>query len=120
MVHGKQGFQLEAWKFAMYISVPIIASVYFNDPNHQRYWVDYFQFLKYPANPNTNLKRQFEDMLEQTEKQKLQRQEYTQQMQKLQESADKSRQQHQEQLIEEGTAKKRGWLRWIGLGKSQE
>jgi cell shape-determining protein MreC len=120
MVHGKKGLQLEAWKFLVYISIPVVASIYFNDPKKQRYWADYFQFLKYPANPNTNLKDQFEELVEQKEKEKEQRNEYAEQMRKLQESAQKSRQRREELMEQEDTNNKQGWRRWLGFRKSQE
>jgi cell shape-determining protein MreC len=121
MVLGKKGMQLEAWKFVVYITIPVVASVYFNNPTKQQYWADYFQFLKYPANPNTNLKDQFEAMVEQKEKQNGQRSEYAEQMRKLQESAQKSRQRREELLLleeeEKESNKKKGWMRWLGLRK---
>jgi response regulator RpfG family c-di-GMP phosphodiesterase len=122
MVLGKKGLRLEAYKFLVYISIPVMASVYFNDPKKQQYWADYFQFLKYPANPNTNLKGQFEEFLEQKEKEKEQRNEYAQQMRKLMESAEKSRQQREELMEHEDTNRKKGWMiaRWLGFKKTQE
>jgi cell shape-determining protein MreC len=119
MVLGKKGLRLEAYKFLVYISIPVMASVYFNDPKKQQYWADYFQFLKYPANPNTNLKGQFEELVEQKEKEKEQRSEYAEQMRKLQESAQKSRQRREEIMEQEDTNKKQGWRRWFGFRKSQ-
>mmetsp|Transcript_24359 Transcript_24359/g.41373 ORF Transcript_24359/g.41373 Transcript_24359/m.41373 type:complete len:104 (-) Transcript_24359:26-337(-) len=87
MVLGRQGLWLEAWKFSVYLMVPIVASVAFNDPERQKYWADYFQFLKYPANPNTNIREQFEQQLEQYEKEKEQRKVYREQLKRLQEQA---------------------------------
>ena len=46
MVLGKAGMRLEAYKFGLYISVPILASIVFNKPEVQRKCADYFQFLK--------------------------------------------------------------------------
>ena len=113
MVLGKKGLQMEAWKFVVYISVPIVASIYFNDPDRQKHWADYFQFLKYPASPNTDLKGQFEELVQKQEKQKEQRMEYAEQMRKLQESAQKSRREREEREFEEEKAAKKGWLqRW--------
>jgi hypothetical protein len=42
MVKGQKGLYLEAWKFAVYLAVPIVASVYYSDPDAQRYWADYW------------------------------------------------------------------------------
>jgi len=117
MALGKTGMRLEAWKFCIYLGIPIVASVYFNDPKRQQYWADYFQFLKYPSSPNTNLKSQFEDLVEQQEQQKQQRNEYAEQMRKLQESAQKSRERREAAAQEES---KRGWLHRLGLRRSQE
>ena len=111
MVHGKQGLQLEAVKFAMYLGIPILASVSFSYPSVQKYWADYFQFLKYPANPNIGMKEQYEELRQQRELQREQRQEYMNQMKRLQESAD-SAAAHRAKEEEEAAAKKtkRGWL----------
>jgi hypothetical protein len=116
MALGKTGMRIEAWKFAVYLTIPIVASIYFNNPEKQKYWADYFQFLKYPSSPNTNLKRQFEDLVEQQEKQKQQRNEYAEQMRKLQESAQKSRERREQVEKEE---RKRGWLQRLGLRRSE-
>lgn len=64
MVKGKPGLYLEAWKFGVYISIPIIASVYYSNPDNQRYWADYWQFIKYPENPNTNVKEKIQELID--------------------------------------------------------
>eukprot|EP00543_Licmophora_paradoxa_P018530 CAMPEP_0202471776 /NCGR_PEP_ID=MMETSP1360-20130828/85717_1 /ASSEMBLY_ACC=CAM_ASM_000848 /TAXON_ID=515479 /ORGANISM="Licmophora paradoxa, Strain CCMP2313" /LENGTH=114 /DNA_ID=CAMNT_0049097991 /DNA_START=88 /DNA_END=432 /DNA_ORIENTATION=+ len=113
MVLGKQGVRLEAWKFGVYLFIPIVASIAFNDPDRQRFWADYFQFLKYPANPNTDLKEQFEELQKQKQLQKEQRKAYAEQMRKLQESAQKSRRRQNgegEEQQQQESGKKRGWL----------
>jgi Fe2+ transport system protein B len=105
MVLGKQGMRLEAFKFSLYIGIPIIASVAFNNTDVRRYWADYFQFLKYPANPNIGLKEQFEELQKERQLQKEQRQEYAEQMKRLQESAQRAR-----ETKNETTTKRSGWL----------
>eukprot|EP00547_Thalassionema_nitzschioides_P008101 CAMPEP_0194226480 /NCGR_PEP_ID=MMETSP0156-20130528/41943_1 /TAXON_ID=33649 /ORGANISM="Thalassionema nitzschioides, Strain L26-B" /LENGTH=105 /DNA_ID=CAMNT_0038958841 /DNA_START=174 /DNA_END=488 /DNA_ORIENTATION=- len=105
MVLGKQGMRLEALKFSIYILIPVVASISFNNPNTQKYWADYYQYLKFPANPNTNLKEQYEKLAEQRTLQKEQRKEYLDQMKRLQESAQKSR----EQSAKADTEKKKWW-----------
>jgi Pet100 len=90
MVHGKQGLYLEAWKFGVYISIPIIASVYYSDPETQRYWADYWQYIKYPENPNTNVKEQILKLAEQKELQREQRLAYHQQLVRLQQAAERA------------------------------
>ena len=112
MVLGKQGLRLEAYKFGLYLFVPIVASVTFNDPDVQKVCADYFQFLKYPANPNTNLKGEFEELLKKRELEKEQRILYAQQVKKLQQSAQKSRQdkQHATEEEENNKPKRKKWL----------
>lgn len=94
---------MEAWKFGIYLGIPIVASMSFNSPAVQRYFADYFQFLKYPANPNTNLKEDFEKFQENFEKTQKQREEYRAQVRKLAERTEVT----QEALVED---KKRGWF----------
>lgn len=106
MVLGKQGMRLEAWKFGIYLFVPIVASITFNEPKVQKVCADYFQFLKYPANPNTNLKGEFEELVKKREFEREQRKQYAEQMRKLQESAQKSRQEQ----AEPSTKNRKKWL----------
>lgn len=113
MVHGKAGMKLEAAKFGLYLLVPISASLTFNDPDVQRFCADYFQFMKYPANPNTNLKQEFEDLLEKRVKEKEQRRLYAEQVKKLQDSAKESRLKAALAAAEE----KRGWFSWLRIGR---
>lgn len=54
--------RLEAQKFAVYLSIPILASLAFNEPSVQQWAADYFQFMKYPSNPKTNLRDEFEQL----------------------------------------------------------
>ncbi len=107
MVLGKQGLRFEAYKFGLYLFVPIVASITFNDPKVQKVCADYFQFLKYPANPNTNLKGEFEELLKKRELEREQRKLYAEQVRKLQESAQKSR---EESAAEENKPKRKKWL----------
>jgi len=114
MVHGRQGFKLEAFKFGIYIFIPVIASLGFNNPTVQQTCADYFQFLKYPANPNTRLKEEFEEMVQKRELEKEQRKKYLDQLKELNESAQRSTSltlNHTQQNKDE-QAKNGGWLRW--------
>jgi len=90
MVHGKKGLYLEAWKFGVYISIPIFASVYYSDPETQRYWADYWQYIKYPENPNTNVKEKIQQLIKEKELQREQRLAYQQQLLRLQDAADRT------------------------------
>lgn len=108
MVHGKAGLRLEGQKFLLYLVVPISASLAFNDPRIQRFCADYFQFMKYPANPNTNLKKEFEELLEKKRKEEEQRKLYRDQVLKLQESAQRRRREETE-----NENSKRGWFQWL-------
>mmetsp|Transcript_9786 Transcript_9786/g.13795 ORF Transcript_9786/g.13795 Transcript_9786/m.13795 type:complete len:113 (-) Transcript_9786:240-578(-) len=111
MVLGRKGLQVEAWKFGVYLMIPITASAAFNYPEMQQYWADYFQFLKYPANPNTNMKEQFEDLQKKREEEKEQRRAYQEQIRMLQESAQQSRRRQEEA----NTESSQGRRRWFGL-----
>ncbi|KAG7374274.1 Pet100 cytochrome c oxidase assembly protein [Nitzschia inconspicua] len=90
MVKGKKGLYLEAWKFSIYISLPIIASVYHSNPETQKYWADYWRFITYPENPNTNVKQKIQELAKQKEEQREQHVAYQQQLQALQKSAERS------------------------------
>ena len=121
MVHGKQGMRLEAFKFSVYLIIPISASLTFNDPRVQEWAANYFQFLKYPANPNTNLKEEFEDLLKKKREEKEQRRIYAEQIQKLQDTAKASRLELAAAAIaaEDGQSKK-GWFSWLRFRRVNE
>ena len=110
MVHGKAGMKLEAYKFGLYLIIPITASLTFNEPKVQRWAADYFQFLKYPANPNTNLKEEFEELVKKRDLEKQQRKAYAEQIQKLQESAQQSR---IAAAARDADNERSGWFSWM-------
>ncbi len=119
MAKGKQGFFLEGWKFAVYLAIPITASMYYNNPENQRKAADYWQYIRYPANPATGWKEQIELM----QSQKEQRESYRQQLQQLNGSTTSTdvetgsdRDIHpSDDSAESGWR----WLRWIGLGPKE-
>jgi hypothetical protein len=110
MAKGRPGMYLEGWKFGVYLLIPIVASVYYSDPKRQKISADYWQYCKYPANPNVGMKQQIEDLA----KQQKQRDVYREQMKQLSQSAARAEQQVPEQSEEKASG--RGWLGWIGLG----
>jgi hypothetical protein len=120
MVKGKSGLYLEAWKFGVYISIPIIASVYYSNPDNQRYWADYWQFIKYPENPNTNVKEKIQELIDEKEGQREQRMAYQEQLRQLEKAANRSAsfQEEPEKKASPSLWKRGG--RWvIGLSKQE-
>ncbi|EEC43462.1 predicted protein [Phaeodactylum tricornutum CCAP 1055/1] len=113
MAKGRQGFYLEGWKFAIYLVIPITASWYFNDPERRKSSADYWKYIQYPANPNTNMKEQLEDL----RKKQAQRQVYRDQMQELQAQAARSRQEVTEEL---DSNTKQSWWRWVPFSGRKE
>lgn len=113
MVHGRQGLRLEAWKFGVYISLPIAASFVFNEPKVQRYCADYFQFLKFPANPNVNLRQEFEELAEKRRVENEKRKKYMDELKKMQEGAAEKRRLRESALREEEVGSGRGWFGWL-------
>jgi len=118
MAKGRAGFYLEAWKFGVYLLIPIAASWYYSDPTRQRKAADYWQYVKYPASPNVDVKRQIEDLA----KQERQRKAYRDQLVELNRQAQRGSS-SPSSAASEGTdssgdegRQRRGWLRWIGLG----
>lgn len=118
MVLGRKGMRLEAYKFGLYISVPIFASITFNQPEVQKWCADYFKFLTYPANPNTNLREEFEQLAQQRALEKEKRAKYAEEVQRMQDNARISREGREAALKaadenESGPQGGRwGWLRW--------
>ena len=72
MVLGRAGLKLEAQKFGIYLMIPIVASIAYNEPTVQQWTADYFQFMKYPSNPKTNLREEFEQLQKEKEQEKIQ------------------------------------------------
>jgi hypothetical protein len=89
MVKGRPGLYLEACKFGIYLSIPVFASVYYSDPDIQRYWADYWQFIKYPENPNVNVKEKIQILVTEKEQQREQLELYKQQLRDLQIAAER-------------------------------
>ena len=90
MARGRAGFALEAWKFSVYITIPVFASWYYSYPETQKYWADYYQYIRYPENPNTNVKQKIKELAEQKEKEREQRLAYHKQLEELQKAAERS------------------------------
>lgn len=86
MVKGTKGLYLEAYKFGIYVGIPILATFYFADPIRQKRSADYWQYVKYPANPNVGMKEQLQKLREQREQQK----EYRQKLVELNEQAQRT------------------------------
>ena len=107
MAKGKTGLWIEGWKFSLYLALPLLASWYYNDPSRQKASVDYWRYVQYPANPNTDMRKQIADL----QKQKEQRAAYQQQMRELQERAKQSREASEAAKKETG-AMSGGWLPW--------
>jgi hypothetical protein len=101
MVKGRPGMYLEAWKFGVYISIPIFASWYYSFPETQQYWADYWQYIKYPENPNTNVKQKIKELGEQKGKEREQRMAYQQQLRELQLAAERSENYQKESAAQE-------------------
>lgn len=108
MAKGKVGFMIEGWKFSLYLAMPLFASWYYNSPERQRASIDYWKYIQYPPNPNTDVRKQIAEL----KKQKEQREAYRQQMKELQERAKRSREAAEQEEAAEA-ARKRGW--WSSL-----
>lgn len=106
MAKGRQGFVIEGLKFAVYLAIPLAASAYFNDPAHLKEAADYWQLVRYPANPTTDVKVAVEAVVEQ----QRQRAAYRRQLQLLDRRPDYP--------TEPDVPERKGWLRWIGFGAS--
>ena len=104
---------MEAWKFAVYITVPIFASVVYNEPELQRVCADYFQFMKYPANPNTNLREEFEELSKKRALERESRKEHAEMVRQMHEAAKKSREKREAAIVAEGERQRSGWFRWL-------
>ena len=117
MVLGRAGLRLEAQKFALYLMIPITASLAYNEPAIQRWSADYFQFMKYPSNPQTNLKEEFEQIrkereeeIKQQEKNKESRKVYLQQLKEL--NAVRSPTETPDTHTNDKKKEWFGWLKW--------
>eukprot|EP00536_Pseudo-nitzschia_multiseries_P012771 jgi/Psemu1/290495/fgenesh1_pg.506_\ len=117
MVKGRQGLYLEAWKFGVYVSIPVIASVYFSDPNTIKKQADYWRFIEYPENPNTNVRQKIQELAKEKEEQREQRMAYQRQLQELQRAAERSSSatfDDDDDLTEIQGKRRYWWRRWFG------
>lgn len=119
MAKGRQGFMLEAWKFSVYLIVPIFASVYYSQPQRQKEAADYWKFIQYPSNPNVNMKQKIEELAASQEQRMI----YRDQLQTLHQRANEIENNNiadtttTTQQDEKSSQQKSGggWRRWLGL-----
>lgn len=114
MAKGKTGFYLEVWKFGVYLLIPLTASVYFNNVENQKKAADYWQYVKYPANPSTGWKEQIELISSQKE----QREAYRRQLQQLNAVSEREEATSAAEEKEGNTGWK--WWRWLGIRSKEE
>jgi hypothetical protein len=124
MVKGRQGFYLEAWKFGVYVSIPVIASAYFSDPQTIKEQAKYWKFIEYPENPNTNVRQKILKLAKEKEEQREQRNAYQRQLEELQRAAARSSSANDYDEDEDGDSsdlsgrRRSWWRRWFGRGKN--
>jgi Pet100 len=123
MAKGRRGLYLEAWKFGVYLLIPISATWYFGDPNRQKRHAEYWSYVEYPANPNVGLAEQVKEL----QKKQAQREVYKHQLQQLGQQAKRTA-----ELASEANANttynaeggdprsteqqsRARWRRWVGL-----
>ena len=124
MVAGRQGMKLEAFKFGIYIGIPVLAAGFFNEPETVRWFVDYFQYVKYPApaSADPELRKQLK---EQAEKRKLiqqQRNEYKKQLNQLDQLVTRSNDNELQNNVQSKSNQQPWWkLQWlIGSNKTNQ
>jgi Pet100 len=118
MAKGRPGFALEMWKFGVYLMIPVGASIYWNDPDRVKQNADYWQFIKYPPSDPDKVREEVQERIQREKKEQEQRRIYRDQLQKLQESANRSKQQPSiEQQYNSTTTTKssHGWWNWLGF-----
>lgn len=121
MAKGRQGLYLEAWKFGVYISIPVIASAYFSDPNTIKEQAEYWKFIEYPENPNTNVRQKIQKLAKEKEQQREQRMAYQRQLQALQSSAARSSSMSDNEEEEDLSGRRLSWWRrWFGRGRGED
>lgn len=125
MSKGGKGLYLEAWKFGVYISIPVIASVFFTDPETLKKSADYWRFIEYPENPNTNVRQKIQELIKEKEEQKAQRMAYQEQLKELQRAAQRSSSTNDDYDNDDGgnssdlpERRRSWWRRWFGSGGS--
>lgn len=121
MVKGRPGLYLEAWKFGVYVSIPVIASVYFSEPETIKKQADYWRFIEYPKNPNTNVRQKIQELAKEKEDQRSQRMAYQRQLEELQSAAERSSSVNYDDDDSAGIPEKRRswWRRWFS-GNSEK
>jgi hypothetical protein len=113
-VGGRGSFSMEAWKFAVYLLVPIGASVYFSNPGTMKQTAEYWKFIEYPANPNVGLK---DEIIAAQKQWQLHNEAYQKSLAELKEANKKRKPIEEENEIERPPG---FWRRWFGWGKGKE
>mmetsp|Transcript_14300 Transcript_14300/g.18042 ORF Transcript_14300/g.18042 Transcript_14300/m.18042 type:complete len:119 (+) Transcript_14300:97-453(+) len=114
MARGRNGFQIEAFKFTLYVGIPVVAAAVFNDPETVRWFVDHYKFVEYPATDNTRekLKKQLEEQIQERKEFELQRKEYAKQLAKLESLTTST-------VNEDGNDGRGSWWRFGWFRKNQ-
>ena len=116
MVHGRAAFKLEAAKFSLYIGLPIMATVFVNDPANVRWMIDYFKYIKYPPSAISDDEEPLVDRINREFKKRAEEkkaiEEYRDQVQKL----DDLENERKSRLVESQQSSKGIWS-WFGFGK---
>jgi len=127
MVKGRPGLYLEAWKFGVYVSIPVIASVYFSDPMTIKKSADYWKFIEYPENPNTNVRQKIQKLAKEKEEKREQQMAYTLQLEELQRAAARSSSMNDNDYDEDEDdssdipgRRRSWWKRWFGGGDNSK
>ena len=120
MVAGKAGgFRLEAFKFSVYIALPVTATYLCNDPERVRWMIDYFKYIKYPPSSTSQMDEPLADQINREFKRRAGNREamtgYREQLRSL-DDLEGQRKARAAGLLDEVSGNK-GWLSWFGFKK---
>ena len=104
MVLGRAGMKLEAQKFALYLLIPMTASIVYNEPSVQQWSADYFQFEEW--------RKQREEDAKEEERRKKGREEYLMQLKKLNVARGGGGGSENGTVDDATTTQRRGWFGW--------
>jgi len=119
LAHGRTGFRIEAFKFAIYLSIPIIATQVFNNPDWTQRLVDYYKYVEYPPEDanTTQMKQDLEDLKKNLEQAKRKKMLMQRQLQSLDQMVEGTKSETTDAVKGEGEVKAARWWNigsWFG------
>lgn len=101
-----------------YVVLFVVSRIQFAYSSFSKHFLTLRQYIKYPENPNTNVKEKIQELANEKERTRQQRMAYKEQLLSLQEVANRSKEYTEKEASNDVSWWRRAG-RWIGGGTTQ-